>query len=183
MSIHETIISRRTAHFYKTDPLPEGALQRAYEAAIRAPNHKLTNPWRFVEIGPQTRAKIVEIIVELKNKKKPLGEAMEAKVRRKVGDSPACIAVAQVLDPDDFRRKEDYASVACAIQNLTLSLWGEGISSKWSTSGAIQDERTYELLEINPTTEEIVGIIFAGYADDDPDPPRRPVSEVVRRVP
>lgn len=183
MSIHETIISRRTAHFYKTDPVPEGVLERAYEAAIRAPNHKLTNPWRFVEIGPIARAKLVDIVVELKHTKKPLSEAMEAKVRRKVGDSPVCVAVAQVLDPDEFRRKEDYAAVSCAIQNLTLSLWGEGISSKWSTSGAIHDDRTYALLEINSSTEEIVGIIFAGYADDSPDPPRRPVSDVVRRIP
>lgn len=174
---------RRTVHFYDSRPLPDGLLERALEAAIRAPNHKLTNPWRFTVVGDESRSQITEIAVDLKSSKPGFSPALEAKIRRKVGSSPELVVVSQVLDADPFRRREDYAACACAIQNLTLVLWAEGVGSKWSSGGVTSDPRTYELLGIEPESEEIIGFVWAGYPETVPDPPRRPLDEVVRRVP
>ncbi len=165
-AIFETIRDRSTIHFFLDKPVSEELIQHALEAAIRAPNHKLTNPWRFIRIGPKTRTKITNIAVALKGQDcGGLSPAAEAKVRKKVGSSPEMIVVIQELNEDLFRRKEDYASVSCAIQNLSLFLWAEGVGSKWSTGGYSRTDALYELLNIDRASQEIVGAIFIGYAE------------------
>lgn len=182
MNTHEALMTRRTIHEFRSDPLPEGAVARALEAALRAPNHKLTNPWRFTQVGPKARSSFVDIAAELK-----FGPDFTAKQREGIGSkmesSPVFLAVSQVISADSGRRHEDFAAVACAIQNLSLSLWADGIGSKWSTTGAIRDARVYALLGIDPSLEEIVGVVFVGYAEVVPNPPRRPLEEVFRTVP
>lgn len=182
MNTHEALMSRRTIHEFRPDPLPDGVLERALEAALRAPNHKLTNPWRFTQVGPHARRTFVDIAAELK-----FGPEYTEKQRVNIGAkmevSPVFLVVSQALAPDAVRRHEDFASVACAIQNLSLALWADGVGSKWSTTGAIRDARVYELLGIDPSQEEIVGAVFAGYAEVVPNPPRKGLDEVFRQVP
>lgn len=183
METREALLERRTIHFYEPTPLPEGALERALEAAIRAPNHKLTNPWRFTIPGPRARAQITELGVEIKCGGKDLPAERVEKVRAKLATPPGLVVVSQVLgDEDDLRRKEDYAAVACAIQNASLSLWSEGLGSKWSTGRVTRHAQTYEILELDPAREVIVGFLFAGYPAITPDPPRLPLEQVVRRT-
>lgn len=183
MDVATAIKTRRTAHSFHGEPIPEEVLANAFECAIRAPNHKLSNPWRFIRTGPIARAQIVEFAVELKTAKSPGNSRLEAKVREQVGSSPELIVVVQQLDEDPMRRKEDFASCACAIQNLCLALWGEGVHTKWGTGGPTRDPRTYELLGLDPARQEIIGFVFAGYADEQPQTPRLPVADVVSCTP
>ena len=184
MNTHQTLMTRRTIHDYKSDPLPDGALERALQAATRAPNHKLTNPWRFTLMGPETRERITEIGVAEKRKKRGgLSEAAELSIRTKFSRPPELIAVSQVIDADPHRRREDYAAVSCAIQNIQLSLWSEGIGSKWSSGGVTNAPETYETLGIDPALEEIVGFVWVGFADVVPDPPRTSITQLTRKTP
>lgn len=178
-----TILTRRTAHVYDDRPVDEAIMKDAFRCATRAPNHKLTNPWRFVRVGPVTRERLVELAVTVKRERGPLSERQAAKVREKVGSSAELVVVVQVLTADDFQRREDYASCACAIQNMALALWSAGVSSKWATGAITRDPRTYSLLDVDPETHEIVGFVFVGYAREQPETPRMDVEEVVRRVP
>ncbi|RAL22949.1 nitroreductase [Lujinxingia litoralis] len=181
MDTRTALLTRRTIHDFTTAPLPEGAVERALEAAIRAPNHKLTNPWRFTRVGAATRPLIVEIGLEEKRKKRgELSDAAQATLRKKFGNPPELIVVSQVLDADPHRRREDYAAIACAIQNLHLSLWSEGIGSKWASGAMTHAPDTYKAVGIDPQVEEIVGFVWVGYAEVIPDTPRRPLAEVVR---
>lgn len=182
MNTIEAILSRRTAHFYHDDPVDEVHVESALEAATRAPNHKLTNPWRFTRVGPRARAQLVELALELKSARRELSAREEARIRDKVAGAPVLIGFSQVLDDDEFRRKEDYASVACAIQNYCLALWDVGVSTKWSTGGWTRAPETYEIMGVDPAREEFVGFVMAGYPRDENDPPRRPVDEVYREV-
>lgn len=186
MNLHQTIINRRTIHDYLTTPLPEGALQRALEAAIRAPNHKLTNPWRFTLMGPRTRHAITELAVTLKSKGKapsePGEQERQQKIRTKFNNPPEILAVSQVIAKDEFRRREDYGACACAIQNIMLSLASEGIGTKWSSGDITSHAETYELLGVDPETEEIIGFVWIGYPESSPETGRKPLSEVCRQT-
>ena len=183
MDVVEAIKTRRTAHFYEDKPVAEAVLREALECATRAPNHKLTNPWRFTRVGPETRAKLVDLAVEVKEQKRPLAPGQEEKVRAKVGSSAELLVVRQVLDDDAFRRKEDYAACACALQNMMLALWSHGVSTKWSTGGATRAPETYEITGVDPEAEEIIGFLFIGYSDHQPETPRTPVEQVVDTLP
>lgn len=182
--IFETILDRTTVHFYVDKPVSEEVIHHALEAAIRAPNHKLTNPWRFIRIGPKTRCKITDIAVALKRQNcDELSPAAETRIRKKVGSSPEMIVVIQNLNDDLLRRKEDYASCACAIQNASLFLWSQGVGSKWSTGKYSRSDELYELLNIDRNTQEIIGSIFIGYAEKEHVlSGRRPLGDVLSRT-
>ena len=179
------LTARRTVHDYDPDrPVPAEAIERALACAVRAPNHKLTNPWRFTRVGPETREGIVALGVRLKSEGRELPPPVLAKIRRKFTSAPELLVVSQVLDHDEHRRREDYAAVACAIQNLMVSLWSEGVGTKWSSGGVTRHDDTYALAQI-PAGEEIVGFVWIGYPEreDCPTAPRRPVDEILRAVP
>lgn len=187
MEARDTILNRRTVHRYSTEPIPDGALDRALEAAVAAPNHKLTNPWRFTRVGPETRDAITDLYVRLKREANDgLSDEQEEEYRRKVGDPPELVVPSQVLADDEFRRREDYAAVACAIENLMLSLRSEGVYSKWGTGSVTRRPEVYDWLDIDEEDEEIVGFVWVGYPREDrreePKPPRKPLDEVVRHV-
>jgi nitroreductase len=195
-SARNVLKTRRTVHRFSPEPIPDGAVERAIEAAIAAPNHKLTNPWRFTRVGEATRQKITDRYVELKRQSKgALTDDQQAQYRNKVGDPPELVVPSQILTADDFQRREDYAACACAIQNLMLSLWSEGVRSKWTTGSITRDVETYNYLGIDKPDgstppsdgdEEILGFIWIGYPRDDRQgiqkPGRLDADEVTRHV-
>jgi nitroreductase len=188
MDTFKALTSRTTIHRFSEEPVDDAIVERALEAAVAAPNHKLTNPWRFTRIGDETQASITELYLDLKRESKgELSDHQVREYRQKIGGPPVVIAVSQVLDDDPFRRKEDYAAVACAIQNLMLSMFNDGIHTKWSTGSVTRHDETYRMLGIDPDRQEIVGFVFAGRPREDhrdtQKPGRKPLSEVVRKVP
>ncbi|MCB9692246.1 MAG: nitroreductase family protein [Alphaproteobacteria bacterium] len=174
---------RRTIHDFTTEPVEEAAVARAFAAAQEAPCHKLTWPWRFTRVGQAGKAALIALNKRLKGAGRALTPAQEAKLEARMGN-PELIVVSQVLAADPMRRKEDYAAVACAVQNLCLSLHVDGIGSKWGTGGVTRHPEAYALLGVDPALEEIVGFLWIGHAADVvPRPPRPPLDEVVRSVP
>jgi nitroreductase len=185
MDVQELLVGRCTVHDYEPRPLPAGALRRAFEAALAAPNHRLTEPWRFTVVGPVARERIIEIAIAIKAKGAPPRPELIETTRRKMGRSAELLVVSQVKHTDPETAREDYAAVACAIQNLCLSLWAEGVGSKWSTGGATTAAATYELLGLDSAIEEIVGFVWAGIPAQSATKAKRrlAVSDVVRSVP
>ena len=181
-STHDAIVARRTAHHYRDEPLPPGALERALHAANHAPCHKHTFPWRFTVIGPEARGFLANLAVEIKAADRALSPEDAERVRRKILAPPELVVASQLQHPDPFRSREDYAACCCAIQNFCLSLCGDGIASKWSTGGITRHPGTYQALGINPTGEEIIGFLWAGYAEKLPEVSRPPVESVVRHT-
>jgi nitroreductase len=69
------------------------------------------------------------------------------------------------------------------VQNIQLAAWAEGIGMQWSTNALTKDPATYELLGIDRDREYIIGFLYIGYPDEMPTRQRKPLSEVLRRVP
>jgi hypothetical protein len=94
------------------------------------------------------------------------------------------VCQAKAADPEVAR--EDYAAIACAVYAAMLSLWSEGVGSKWSTGGVTTDERTHAALGVDPAEQDIVGFLWVGL-DARPDAPkprrRRPLDQILRSVP
>ena len=185
MNTHEALRLRRTVHRYVPGPLAPGVLERALEAAHMAPCHKLTWPWRWIITGAETRQRLADIAVAVKEAKRgsALSPNLERVTRAKIVDASELIVASQILADDDFRRREDYAAVSCAIQNMMLSAAADGYGSKWSTSSTTTDPATYETLGIDPAVEEIVGFVFLGEAALVPEISRPSFDSLVRRLP
>ena len=189
MDVVEAIRTRRTIAKFHPDPIPADDLTRLLALGVWAPNHHLTEPWRFVILGPQTQQRMAERYAAWRMDKAPPGdterrERIREENTRKFMANPTVVAVAVALDGDEQRRREDYAATCCAIQNIQLAAWAEGVGVKWATAGVIRDPLAYELLGLDPARCEIVGLLYVGYPAEIPVKERKlPLELVIRSTP
>ena len=190
MDLLEAITTRRTIAKFRPEPIPPEVLRPVLAAGIWAPNHHLTEPWRFVILGPETQRRLARRFGELKAAKivtesAERRERLRADSERQFLAVPAIIAMAASQEGEEQRRREDYAAVCCAAQNVQLAAWAAGIGTKWSTSGVTRDPLAYELLGLDAARFDIIGFLYAGYPAETPParPRRRPPDEVIRTTP
>jgi nitroreductase len=170
-----TILERCTVHNYAAGPIDEALVERALHAATAAPNHRMTEPWRFVRVGPGYRRRLLDIARSLKEEEsgRTLPEAALAKLEKKMLNPAELIVASRVRAADPDTEREDYAACACAIYSIMLVFWEAGVGSKWSTGAVTRDPRTYELLGVTGEHEEIVAFLWAGMPDGAVPKPRR----------
>lgn len=184
LSVLDVIRDRRSAGRFAPTPPDRQIVEQVVEAACWAPNHHLTEPWRFVVLAGDARAQLgeavaAEIITGATAGEK--SEAVAAGVRTKVQRSPVIIVVAQTGASDDPERNtEDYAACCCATQNLMLAAHAAGLATKWSTGAMVASAAAKRYLGLNPA-DRIVAYIYLGYAAEPaPASKRRPSAEVAR---
>jgi nitroreductase len=145
----------------------------------------MTEPWRFRRVGPYTRDQLLDVYLDIKTAKAgSLTEEQTERLRAKFTTAAELLVIIRVRNDDHVIAREDYAAVACAIQNLTLSLHSEGVSSKWTTGAVTRDPRTYDLAEVDFDVERIEGFLWAGIAVAGEKPVRRlGPAEILRELP
>lgn len=186
MELHDALTSRRTIQRFRAGAIADATLERALAAAVYAPNHKATWPFRFVIAGPVAREAVFRVSLRLKAAKRggaPDAE-LEARMRADLLLPDRLVAVVQVVSPDPNRAEEDYAACACATYALMLALHADGAGTKWGTGGATRAPETLAALGVDPATERIVGFVWIGVPEVVPQTPRRPpLDTLVRRAP
>ena len=164
MSILDTIRSRRSIYNFKTVLVPQETIVRVLETAVWAPNHKLTEPWRFLVITGKTKEKLAKIYCKIqKNKIQSEDPSILQKATdkgySKIISKPFIIGVVCNKNENAFRAREDYAATCCAIQNIALAAWEEGIGIQWSTGDLTRDPETLKVLKIDSRHEEFAGFL------------------------
>ncbi|MDB6080662.1 MAG: Nitroreductase [Akkermansiaceae bacterium] len=169
MEIDETIRQRRTVKNFTPEPVPRELLEQVLEAGLWAQNHGMTEPWRFTLLGPETREALAK---------------MYEHSRHKIMNPRELVVVSQVLSNDENVRREDYAAVSCAIQNIALAAWSKGLGLLWSTGKWTRLAETYPGIGLDPAREDIVAFLNFGFPDGTPSaPPRKPLAEVLTVLP
>lgn len=171
---------RRTVALFKPETPPSDVLAAAVDAARWAPNHHVTEPWRFYMLGARAVRSTIEIAAELTLAKR--GAAAARKRRKLLQAVPQWMAVTCHRSQDPFREREDYGACCCAIQNFMLCLWESGLACKWSTGAVTRDDRFHEVLGADPSEEMVVGLFSIGYPRIIPEQKRRPVAEVLTHL-
>jgi nitroreductase len=165
MDLHHALRTRRTIHTFRRDPVPLDAVRRALECATLAPNHKLTEPWRFTLLGRAAREPLAELAVtrRVEQDGTPPPAEQLARLRAKFLDPPLALLLHRIPSDDPVRDAEDRAAMGCAAQNLFLSLHADGLGSKWSSGAIIRDPRFREVLALPEDGTVIDGIIWVGH--------------------
>ena len=169
MTVYDAILTRRSIKDFKPDAVSAELLEKVLTAGIWAQNHRMTQPWRFTVLGPETHRKLVEQYAQMQSDSLATHSTPQQrqlaydKGLKKLATKPHMVAVSSIIAPDTDVRREDYAAISCAIQNIQLAAWGEGLGMQWSTGKFTTQPSTYELLKIDPTQQEIVGILFFGF--------------------
>jgi nitroreductase len=172
MEAYDAIVTRRSVPKVLPEPAPDReTIRRLLRAAVRAPTHHLTEPWRFIVLTGDAL--------------KQLGEAWARGTERE-GKDPSGVAekalrapvvICVVEHPKHHLPKvqeiEEHHAVGAALQNILLAAHDMGLGAMLRTGPAahIDEVRAYLGLERN---ELIAGFIYLGYPD--PAAPERPLT-------
>ena len=175
-SVYQAIYQRRMAWRFRDDPVDREVIARLLDTAVWAPNHRLTEPWRFfvLERDGETRRKVAELCYEhsLENGGKSRAEA----ARRKVMAPPVLIYVYSLPGDKEEVTRENYASVACAVQNMSLAAVAEGLTVTWETGRTTRHPKLRKVLGAEKDWL-MVGALSIGVPDETLNPPRTPVGQ------
>jgi nitroreductase len=171
---------RRSIDLFTPDPVAADTVLAAIEVARWAPNHRLTEPWRFYLLGRAAMRAFVDLAVELEVAAK--GERAGPIRRARLEAVPGMLVLTSARSDDALLDRENYAACCCAAQNLMLYLWRQGIGVKWTTGGVTRQQRFYELLGIDSQRESLVGLFWYGVPKVIPTQKRRPVEEIVTEL-
>ena len=174
------IRGRRSVREFTSRPVDHESIERLLEAAAQAPNHRMTQPWRFYVLGPAARRAYGTVLGGRKAKKIEDPDAARA-VLEKVAAAherlPAMVAFAMVEDANPETREEDYASMMMAIQNFTLAAAAEGLATHIKTGAVMHDPGARAAAGV-PDGQKIVAIVELGEAAALPSPrDRTPASQ------
>jgi len=165
MDVEDAIRERRTHKAFAPDPVPRALLDELLELGRWAPNHHLTNPWRFRVLGPAALQRV----------KAAAGREAAAKLDR----APTLVAVTQVRSSDPIQDEEDHCATACAAYAVLLAAHGRGLAGYWRTPHVLRTREGRDALAINDD-ERFVALIHLGWPRQEKEPPERaPRSDVV----
>lgn len=183
MDVNEAIHSRGSIKDFHPRPVEREAIEALLEAAVRAPNHRLTEPWHFYVLRGTSKESFAELRREHRARKfgdPEAGEVQKAltKAYNDVMGTPVIIIVTSRTSDDPVRHDEDYAATCCAIQNILLAAMAHGLGTYWRTGTVIEDPRLMGLIGAKPSEERVVGAIYVGYPSERPKlKPRAPAAE------
>jgi nitroreductase len=167
MDLETAVRTRRTHKAYGPEPVAPETLLELFELARWAPNHHVTNPWRFRVLGPQARA----FLAREAELDKP-GSAVKLK------RAPTLVAVGVELAGDPVQQREDLLASAVAAYIVLLGAHARGLAGYWRTVSLLDKPAVRAGLAI-PETERPIGLLYLGRPlQEQSVPPRAPVEEI-----
>jgi nitroreductase len=179
------ISSRTSVRRFLDQPVARTTIEQLLDCAVRAPNHKLTEPWHFAVLTGHSRDRYADIRARhrLKRFSDPASREAQAageKVRRESRETPAYIVVMVAVSDDEITREDDYAATMMAIGNLMTAAQALGLGTYLRTGGVMRDPGLVELAGV-PERYRVVGILSLGYpAETEPPRRRKSAAELTR---
>ena len=175
MNVSEAISSRRSIKRFTSRAVTREQIETLLAGAVAAPNHRLTQPWRFYVLGPDARHAYGLALGDRKARKLEDPDAARA-MRDTVGaehrELPAMLVVAVVNHESAEIREEDYAAAMMGIQNLSLTALELGLGTHVKT-GAVMSDPVARAASGVADNERIVAVVNIGEPADVPPPKKR----------
>jgi nitroreductase len=172
VELEDAIRTRRTHKAFGLEPVEHELLVRLFELARWAPNHRLTNPWRFRVLGSDTVARL-----------KQIAEASKPGSGGKLDRAPTLVVASVDRRGDAAEQQEDLLAGAVAAYLVLLGAHGVGLAGYWRTVPFLDSPAGREALELDPG-ELPIGLLHLGYPRQAQRVPERaPVSSFVSYLP
>ena len=147
MHVDDTIRSRRTHKSFAPEPVPRAELEELFDLARFAPNHHLTQPWRFRVLGPVSLARL----------KEAAGPVEGPKLDR----APTLVVASAHLTGAQQQDEEDVCATAAAVYAVLLGAHARGLASYWRTPAVLRTREGREAAGV-PDGERVLGLIHLG---------------------
>ena len=166
MELDDAIRGRRTHKAFRREPVPRELLDELLELARWAPNHNLTNPWRFRVVGPGAL--------------EALKEAAGPESAPKLDRAPTLVVASALQSGEDPQQdEEDLLAVGSAVYAILLAAHARGLVGYWRTPAVLRTPEGRAAVGLTGD-ERFVGLVYLGYPCQEKQPPARaPASEYV----
>ncbi|MEJ7788789.1 MAG: nitroreductase [Thermoleophilaceae bacterium] len=169
VELEDAIRGRRTHKAYAPEPVDRETLDELFELARWAPNHHLTNPWRFRVLGPESLER--------------LKQAATPDAASKLDRAPTLVCASVELSGDAITDEEDLCAAACAVYVVLMAAHARGLAGYWRTPGVLRTPDGARAVGMGEY-ELFVGLIHLGYAREEKKPPDRlPPADFVTYLP
>ena len=170
MDVFEALRTRRDIGKLKAETPPRDFIEKILEAGTWAPNHHLTQPWRFFVLTGEALNRLGEaraqaLMEELDDPDSATSSARLDKERIAPLRAPVMIAVA--ISPSDnpiVEEVEEIEAVAMAVQNMLLAAHALGLGAMLRTGKAAYRKKVKEFFGVTGK-ERLFGFIHLGYPD------------------
>lgn len=167
MELEAAIRSRRTHKAYGAAPVPRDVLEELFELATWAPNHHLTNPWRFRVLGPASLERL-----------RAAADAQQPGSGAKLDRAPTLVAVSTLRTGDPVADEEDRDASAVAAYLVLLGAHARGLAGYWRTPAVLRDAAGRSALGL-PDDEIALGLLHLGpKRQEERTPERAAVAEI-----
>ncbi len=147
-----------------SDPLPnEKILENIYRSALRAADHGVLRPWRFLLIKGAARDRLGELFLAAAICQDPqLPPEKQASLKQKPLRAPLILVIISnpVEDPK-VPIFEQELSAAAATQNMLLAAYAQGVGAMWRTGSMAYDKTVMVGLGLT-AAEKIIGFLYLG---------------------
>jgi nitroreductase len=183
MGVYQAIGRRRTIKQYTKEAISRDVIERLLEAATWAPNHHLTQPWRFAVLTGEAKDGLAalrrrQVAERMPDATTVGGQTKLEETYRKMAGAAALIVVTAKGDADPVVSDENRLATAAATENILLAATAEGLASFWS-SGIAPYPPARAYLDL-PADESIIAVVHLGYSELDLPGRRRSAGELTR---
>jgi nitroreductase len=169
VDVEHAIRTRRTHKAYRPEPVPPDTLEQLFELARWAPNHHVTNPWRFRVLGPESLARL----------KEAAGPEAAAKLDR----APTLVVASVVETGDPVQDEEDLCAAAVAAYIVLLGAHARGLGGYWRTPEVLRSAEGRAAIGVGEG-ERVLGLLHLGPPRQEKEPPARlPPGDFVTYLP
>lgn len=181
MNVIDALTTRRSIARLRPDPVARDLIERALDAAVWSPNHRLTEPWQFFVLEGENKRRFAEVRADQRRAGTPNPDAPEfqkalAALYRSTVDTPAIVVVTSAIVEDPEVREEDFWATYGAAYAFMLALWSEGVGSYFRT-GALRDYPPLRDFLRLSDDRRVIGLVYLGYPDAVPQKRRTPAAE------
>jgi nitroreductase len=163
MDALEALHTRSSSPRLGGDPPAPAMLEKIFQAALRAPDHALLRPWRFLTIEGDARLKLGDLFAQAATLKDPeAAEAAVEKARGKPLRAPLIVVIiAKPTEHPSVPAIEQVISAGTAAHGMLVAAHSLGVGAMWRTGGMAYHPHVMAGLGLG-IDEQIVGFLYMG---------------------
>lgn len=186
---NDLIRKRRSVfpQFYTGEKVDDQIIHQMIDNARWAPNHKLTEPWRFIVFTGEGIKQLAEaqasVYKDVTTRDGSFKEDKHKSLLTKPLLSSHIIAVCMKRDPKkSVPEIEEVGAVFCAIENMYLTATAYGVGTYLSTGGITHFDEAKKVFELGPD-DKLLGFMHVGIPKSiSTGAKRKPVEEITEWV-
>ena len=164
-SVLDAIRTRRSMPKVGSERPPQDLIERLIEAATWAPNHHLTEPWRFFVLTGDARRELGEVMARALNGEPETDAERTAFALAAAKPLRAPVLIAVAVEPasgSHVYEVEEISAGAAAVQNLLLAAHALGLGAMWRTGEAAYHPAVKAFFGLGPAAH-LLGFVYVGY--------------------